>query len=254
MEVKMKSMPLLESRFIRLLKNHIVKPIYYKVVNLVPTCLFRREHTSLDRIHSYWKQPWDGSNAPESYLERSEKSKLLLELLEQYVTHEASVFELGCNVGRNLNYLYRHGWKDLHGVEISEKAIMAMRKYYPELAMSARIHVAAIEEAITRFRTEEFDVVFTMAVLEHIHIESEWVFSEIVRITGKYLITIEDEAALTWRHFRRDYAKVFGRLGMREVYQQRLSKKHGFNAKYYARVFEKPTRLSEKEYSVIESG
>jgi hypothetical protein len=50
-----------------------------------------------------------------------------------------------------------------------------------------------VEDVVKSFGDRTFDLVFTMAVLEHIHTTSEWVFEEIVRITNRYVVTIEDE-------------------------------------------------------------
>ena len=57
--------------------------------------------------------------------------------------------------------------------------------------MNPTIDQGTIEDRIKDM--ERCDLVFTMAVLEHIHLDSEWVFSEMARIAKKYLITIEDE-------------------------------------------------------------
>lgn len=55
-----------------------------------------------------------------------------------------------------------------------------------------------------------------MAVLEHIHFDSDWIFAELVRI-APLIITIEDEVDISTRHFPRNYQKVFEPLGMRQV-------------------------------------
>jgi len=63
-----------------------------------------------------------------------------------------------------------------------------------------------------------FDMIFTMALLQCLHPSSEWVFKEITDRTT-FLITIEDELehSFAWRHFPRNYKKVFERLGMKQI-------------------------------------
>src|SRR5688500_13628672 len=85
-------------------------------------------------LHSYWKQPWDGANPPEAYLNGVERSRLLIELLEQHSSPNPTVLELGCNVGRNLEALRTAGYTKLSGVEISANALALMKRSYPELA------------------------------------------------------------------------------------------------------------------------
>ncbi|MBY9021774.1 MAG: class I SAM-dependent methyltransferase, partial [Candidatus Lokiarchaeota archaeon] len=75
----------------------------------------------------------------------------------------------------------------------------------------------AVENIIKKFKSNQYDIVYTMAVLEHIHEESSWIFPEIVRITNNYLITIEDESTLSWRCFPRNYKKIFESFGMKQV-------------------------------------
>ena len=71
---------------------------------------------------------------------------------------------------------------------------------------------------IVEFDDSHFDVVYTMAVLMHIHPDSEFIFKEITRITKDRLIVIEDEKCISPRHFPRNYKSVFENLGMRQIY------------------------------------
>ena len=82
------------------------------------------------------------------------------------------------------------------------------------MASVANIHVGRIEDNIQSI--ENKDCIFTMAVLVHIHPSSEWMFSEIAK-RAKTLIVIEAEKDATWRHFARDYKKIFEGLGMRQL-------------------------------------
>lgn len=189
-------------------------------------------------LHDYWRQPDDVGNAPQNYLNGEDRSRFLLGVLEHHTDPSASVLEIGCNVGRNLNQLCLAGYSNLTGIEISEQAVALLKTSYPKMAREAVLHVAPVENIIAEFDDNEFDVVFTMAVLEHIHTDSEWAFAEMARITGT-LLTIEDEKGESWRHFPRNYRTVFERLGMRQV--DELSCRHlaGLHGDFRARVFKK---------------
>ncbi len=159
-------------------------------------------------------------------------------LVNKYATKDASIAELGCNVGRNLNQLRLSGYTNLWGVEINPRAVAEMRRAYPELARVARIINSPIEDAIRTFADRQFDVVFSMAVLEHVHPSSNWVFSQIARVVGKLLITIEDEAGVSWRHVPRNYQSLFEPMGLRQVEVVNCSEVEGLGPDFNARVCE----------------
>jgi len=190
-------------------------------------------------LHQYWRRPW-GCNLPQYYLEGKIRSQFLVEIIKKYAKPNAGILEIGCNVGRNLNYLFLAGFKKLEGIEISENAVHLLKKFYPEMARNAIIHNAPVERIIKNFRDNEFDVVFTMAVFEHIHTDSEWIFPEVARITKDILITIEDEIGfLSWKHFPRNYKKVFETLGMKQIEEFNCSAIDGLGSNFFARIFKK---------------
>jgi SAM-dependent methyltransferase len=113
------------------------------------------------QIHKYWRAPDDGSNQPEDYLDPKggkARSEFLLSLID--LPRDASILEVGCNVGRNLNHLHEAGYTDLTGIELSEQAVEVLRREFPHLT---DIRVGAAEDILPTF--DRFDLVFTMAVL-----------------------------------------------------------------------------------------
>jgi 2-polyprenyl-3-methyl-5-hydroxy-6-metoxy-1,4-benzoquinol methylase len=163
-----------------------------------------------------------------------------VEIVGRYVNRDAKILEIGCNVGRNLNALFLSGFRNLEGVEISESAVQLLNQSYPEMASRTRIHNEPVEEIISKFGNGAFDLVFTMAVLEHIHPDSAWIFAEMARITNAFLVTVEDERGVSWRHFPRDYKKVFEPLRMRQIEAIDCREVDGLGSSFFARVFEKP--------------
>lgn len=174
-------------------------------------------------LQDYWKNPpiEDKGNQPEAYLmdELTEpRTKLLLKYFKKLkIPKDARILELGCNVGRNLNALYNEGYTNLTGVEISDNALKVFVKNNRKMMGNCFIYHCSIEEFlkmktdILRWdnETRKYDVIFTMAVLQHIPPKSEWIFKKISDITNKYLITIEDEVWKSHRHFPRNYKKIF---------------------------------------------
>jgi len=215
----------------------ILKVIYIKTWGIYGK--IKTRHKSRDELYQYWRDPWDDDNIPRDYLEAEPRSSFLLEIIKKYAHTSAKIMEIGCNVGRNLNYLFQAGFKNLEGIEISEKAVKILRESFPEMAKYARIYNAPVEEIIRDFKNNQFDVLFTMAVFEHIHSDSEWIFPQIARISKKFLITIEDEQGISWRHFPRCYKKVFEPLGMKQVEEIYCKGVEGLPDGFAARIFKK---------------
>jgi SAM-dependent methyltransferase len=189
-----------------------------------------------DELRDYWRRPPDG-NVPESYRDRPERSAYLVELVGRHAGRDARILEIGCNVGRNLHHLWVAGYHGLTGVEISEDAIVALRGSFPDTAANATLLVGAAEETLPTFADGAFDLTFTMAVLEHIHPDSEAIFDEIRRITSGVLITIEDERSRSWRHFARDYGAIFGARDFTENWSEPVPAATGLPSGFVARVF-----------------
>jgi SAM-dependent methyltransferase len=167
-------------------------------------------------------------------------------LVAKHCGQDARILEIGCNAGRNLSYLQRAGYENLTGIEISQQAVDLMRERFPEVARRARILVGPVEQHIRAFADGEFDLVFTVAVLEHIHTESEWIFADMARVTRTHLITLEDEAERSWRHFPRDYQRVFAPLGLAQLESFTCSiETHGLNRNFRGRMFRKKPASKE---------
>lgn len=194
---------------------------------------------SRNELHDYWKAPCDGDNLPESYLKGTERSKFLLGILKRYGTQDFKILEIGCNVGRNLYHLFTSDYRNLEAIEISENAIQVLRRSFPEMAKNIKIHNTAVEDIIQKFKINQFNLIYSMAVLEHIHEDSSWIFPEIARITSNFLITIEDESHSTWRHFPRNYKKIFESMGMEQVEEINCEEIKGLGKAYNARIFKK---------------
>ena len=120
-------------------------------------------------------------------------SKSLVTLFDHHVSKEASILELGCSSGRHLAHLHENGFENLTGIDINDAAFGVMAGAYPELADSGTFYTGAIERLVPEFDENAFDVVYSVETLQHVHPDDEWVFEEFVRITGKLLVTVENE-------------------------------------------------------------
>ncbi|MDN5767001.1 MAG: class I SAM-dependent methyltransferase [Humibacillus sp.] len=144
----------------------------------------------------------------------------MLKLIDDLPT-DARILEVGCNVGRNLAYLVDHGYSHVEGVEISPHAVELLRETYPQLSDTS-IHLGSAEDILPSLADDSFDLVFTMAVIEHIHPSSTQVFDEIVRI-GKSVLAIEPPGRTSHRQYPHDVPQIFASRGLRLVSSQPMS-------------------------------
>jgi SAM-dependent methyltransferase len=237
-------------RFVPKFLRPLINPLWESFARTIVYKKLRRKYysnpISQKQILGYWSNPQDAGNTPEAYLERTIQSEFLLSVIKPYVSNEMRILEIGCNVGRNLNYLFEAGFRNLEGVEINKNAVALLKQSYPDMARQTKIHVGSIEGLINGFPDNYYDLVFTVAVLYHIHNDSEWIFRDMVRISNGLLITIECEYATTdWRHFPRNYKTVFEQYGMKCVNEIDCSKnalvKEVYGDTVVARVFKRLT-------------
>src|SRR5262249_36171990 len=145
--------------------------------------------------------------------------------------------------GRNLAYLHDNGYPRVEGIEISPHAVEMLRKTYPQLA-DVTIHLGPAADLLPKLPDDGYDLVFTMAVLEHIHPGQSAVFAEIVRV-GRSVLAIEPRRDSSHRSFPWDVPKEFTGRGLRLVSSRSMrdfpetAEDNGINW-FYAHRFVRP--------------
>jgi SAM-dependent methyltransferase len=129
----------------------------------------------------------------------NEVSEILVTVLEYYADERSAILEGGCSSGRHLARLREAGFENLAGIDINDDA---------------------------------FDVVYSVETLQHVHPDDEWVFEELVRVTGDLLVTAENEGNSPRRGrstgdvsyvdgdfplYYRDWRRVFSDLGLAQL-------------------------------------
>ena len=181
---------------------------------------FLKKKSSLE-IKEYWKNPNDGNNNPLQYLGKGYfknqnalfRTNNLIDIIKSFKIKNPSILEVGCNVGRNLNALNISGFKNLHAIEINQNAINLMKEHFADTYQQVNISLGSAQEILKKFENGKFDIVFSMAVLQHIPNEDiDDVTKEISRICGNYLISYEAETYSSWRHFPRSYRMLYKKI------------------------------------------
>lgn len=178
----------------------------------------------------YWLDP-EEKNQPIAYLgsvDAGERSAYLISLFKKFVGVDKSVLEVGCNVGRNLFYLWNAGYKNIAGVELFPKAAKFAKLAFED--HDVNIYVGDFNQ----LELPQVDVVYTMAVFEHI--PEDDAMKKVSDMARETIICIEDELTSGSRHFKRNYSDVFMQLGWKQVFSEKGIP--GLDSKYYfARVF-----------------
>jgi SAM-dependent methyltransferase len=157
------------------------------------------------------------ANTPSSY---SHKPQAIVEFLHRFwqpeVSPEMSVLETGCNAGANLHGLKERGYNNLSAVEINPAAVREMRRAFPEL-QGVEVRQGALEDVLRQMPSDSVDVVFSMAVMLHIHPSSDEIFAEMARVARHYICVVEAESVTLSYIFARNYRRVFERLGYAQL-------------------------------------
>lgn len=230
--------PGLRRALVPLYYEWITSPLYQKLYpDPTPdiSADYRSSYSQKD-VQTYWQNP-SQVNDPSTYLDGAARSEFLVTLVKKHLRPGQAILELGCNTGRNLHYLHQAGFKPLSAIEINPQALESLRQHYPQTAQAAKLINAPLEDALPKFADGAFDLVFSMAVLQHVHYDSDGIFPHIARIAAQTLVIIEDETRHKGRHFPRDYRAIFGGLGWRQIKAINCGRVQGLDYGYTARVF-----------------
>ena len=146
----------------------------------------------------YWsgKAHKSHRNNPRCYTIRTEVSEDIVSAAKRLgITDRAPILDIGCNVGRNLEYLRRAGFTNLVGVDVSPHALKFTKEYYPELAKMASFHVAKAQEFLPTIKGKGW-VIVSSAVLLHIQPASRVPIWDWMETHADYAITIEPPVLL----------------------------------------------------------
>lgn len=153
---------------------------------------------------------WESRNHPHR--------DLLVEKVLKY--RPRSVLEIGCNTGPNL-FRLSEAIPEAHftGVDISQVAVENGRKRFKEIGMDNVELIQGKADDLSLFKDQEFDLVFTDAVLIYIGKDKiDQVANEMMRLVNKAIVLIEyfdssstAEGKLIFEkgYWKRDYVALF---------------------------------------------
>ncbi len=124
-----------------------------------------------------------------------------------YLNARSPILEVGCNSGRSLDYLRLKGFTRLSGIEISCQAIETMKQTFAKTYDISSIEVGNAPDILKRHETGKFELVFCHSVLVNIHPRYNSIFSEMARVSSKFILILENEGSFGL--YPRDFVKLF---------------------------------------------
>jgi len=114
---------------------------------------------------------------------------------------ELNILDIGCGLGQMLNYLKSQGFKNLHGIDINEEAILACKKNGLDVEKVNDIREYTVNDSM------KFDRIVMSHVLEHI--EKEKIIDTLIHIRenllkegGVFLLMVPNAQSYTGTYWR----------------------------------------------------
>lgn len=158
---------------------------------------------------------WRKACVPDFYINLYAASEYYVRKLAQHAPKSWSILELGANCGRNLDYFYKAGWRNVAGIELNEMAVVNAHVYYPDVAQTIRMGL--IQELLPDWGP--VDIIFTSVTLMHIPWTDDWVLDAIAEKARKLIMTteIEDSSYPVGLKFQRNYKEEFEKRGFKQA-------------------------------------
>ena len=158
---------------------------------------------------------------PENYL-HTHRTRLITKVLDVVPT-DASLLELGCNCGSDMDQLRVAGYRRLKGMDAGGDAIRLFAREYPETFEIADIQRDLFQRYLLNTATDSVDYVYSNgATIELVH-PSFPVVKEICRVATKGVLLDLNEHG---HGFPRDYVGQFARYGFPMTYTDRETDPH----------------------------
>jgi len=114
------------------------------------------------------------------------KERYLNVLKRLKISNDAKFLDCGCGIGEFLNFLYQNEYKNLYGIDLSEKAITKIKEKYN----SENFFSGNLTEIDSIFKGQKFDVVMSFDVLFHVIDDDDFekVVQNMCQLSSKYII------------------------------------------------------------------
>ena len=173
-----------------------------------PLCFWPRIDSAAD-----WATSDFGGRWSLAFYDRPEHSRLVSKIIEE-VPLDASLMELGCNRGTDMNFLYLAGYWNFKGVDVSGAGLREFARAYPDTWACADIEHDLFQRYLMNQASKSVEFIYSNgATIELVH-PSFPIVQEICRVARLGVLL---ELHLTG-HIPRDYLWQFKRNGFSVKY------------------------------------
>jgi SAM-dependent methyltransferase len=163
---------------------------------------------------------------PEHFINIDADLKKSLDLFLNYIGPKDLVLDLGCNVGRVMNYLLKNKINNIHGVDVMESTNDLRPEIFPELSKSplVKFFTMPFNNFFRMPNLAYYDCIITVgATIELIH-PSEKIIKKMCKITKKFIFCYINEEN---HQYPKLYIYEFYKEGFKLVYLERIHTEDG---------------------------
>ncbi len=149
---------------------------------------------TLYRVRTWVNAGPDDGHGYKKFINMDGKANVLMKEVVYFSSNKNNkILDLGCNVGRCLNYLKDRGYSDLYGVDVSIPAVNVMRDIFPNLYNVAHVETKTFQEFLLNSKDKYFDIIYTLGATVELVPPSFPLIKELTRVANKYVIFMISE-------------------------------------------------------------
>lgn len=169
----------------------------------VPTPWMYRKSTS-----KHWENQSIGDgHGPDKFLHLTSSSYVLMEeVINRTPKKDSKILDLGCNVGRHMNYLNDLGYSKLYGVDVQHEAIKLMASAFSDCFFNSNIQQDTFEKYLPKINSDFFHTVFTHGATIELVPPTFPICKEICRVTSDAIVLLISEGG---HYYPRRWEKEF---------------------------------------------
>jgi len=90
-------------------------------------------------------------------------------LIQNDISPNSKILDVGCGGGYLLNELYKKGYENIWGFDLSNSGIEVCRDNFPDLSERFQVHNAYENELPKEFPLKKYDLIISSEVIEHLY-------------------------------------------------------------------------------------
>jgi SAM-dependent methyltransferase len=202
--------------------TRVEKPVAFHRVLRRLQCTFLPWTVLMPRRGTATREYWEDYSTAH-FQELSETCHTLMqEVMRVSPDRNATIVDMGRNVGRHLNFLYEAGYRNLCGVDFSSTALSEMVSRYPLMHAAGQFYEMSFEEFLTK-TDRPVDLAYTRGATFELMHPSFPLIKELCSRVRRHVVLAIHEAG---HYYPRCWEYEFARQGFELVKLQRQLASH----------------------------